>query len=55
MSKPVKIPKILLRNVPVDVFKKIGKKKTEMLRKNKYRGRVSHEEAIYKLINECNQ
>lgn len=46
-------PKILLRNVPEDIFTKIMKKKEQMLRKNKYRGKVSHEDAIYKLINEC--
>lgn len=53
-EKP-KSPQILCRKVPPEIFEKIGKKKNEMLRKNKYRGKVSNEDAIYKLIRECNQ
>lgn len=45
---------ITLKNLPDDVWEKICSVKREILLKNKKRSSVSHNEAIYKLIqNNC--
>lgn len=57
MLKPTepteKIPFMSLRNCPAHIYEKIGKMKIEILRKNKHRGKVSNEAAIYKLLEKC--
>ena len=47
---------IILKNIPDDVWLKICAVKVAIMQKNKKRGSVSHQEAIYKLIkNNCNE
>lgn len=48
-----KTPSIVLRNVPPKIYSLIVETKAEILKSNKGRGKVSNEEAIYKLIKRC--
>ena len=47
---------IILKNVPDAIWEKICAVKVSIMQRNKKRGSVSHQEAIYKLIkNNCNE
>jgi hypothetical protein len=52
-TTPGSIPGILLRHCPPAIYEKIGQMKVEILKNNRFRGKVSNEEAIYKLIERC--
>lgn len=46
---------IILKNIPDKAWDKICETKRKIMEKNKQRASVSHQEAIYKLIqNNCN-